>query len=408
MKKDESDKDSVSSGSCTCSDYENDYEWFYDSRKLKTSCMRFFIKSDFFIKNNNIKKDSPKKGKDSTKSTNSFNDKREIKTKQIYLNTNFKNLKQNSKRKNIIKLKRRSPLENNDLIKNMNLNHSKLNTNNSNYIINHRRRNNESMDLTFKNNEELKSLNKTYIAKPIPINSYNSKNLIGINRSTRVNLFPHNLKEYKFKNKFKFTSPMESLIIPNTSFSKKIGSLNTTTKNKDSIFKDKVIKVEKRPILQKINIDKAKAFFSPRRNNYNSLLNLTCFSDDRRVKKNIKNISNNNSTIIKPNFQTKGSAIKEKIVNETKNIILEPGQTFKPKIVSKRRLKPMINIVKNEDGTTNIITEKTTLTTITVNEIINSSKLSQDKSPSDIQKVRQHITKIYKTESITKPFSQKK
>ena len=409
MKKDESNNDSVSSGSCTCSDYEKDFEWFYDSRKLKTSHMRFFIKSDFFNKNNHIKKDSPKKEKDSTKNTNSFYNKREAKNKQISFNTNLKNLKQNLKRKNIIKLKRRSPLENNVLINSMNLKDSKLNSNNSKYIIRHRRTNNESMDLTFNNIEELKNLNRTYITKQSQINSYNSKNLSGINRSTKVNLFPHNLKEYKFKNKFKYTSPMQSLIIPDTSFSKKISSPIAATKKKDSTIKEKMIKTEKRPMLQKINIDKVKAFFSPRRNNYDSLLNLSCFSDDRREEKSFKNISNNNnSTIKKANFQIRGSAVKEKIVNETKNIILEPGQTFRPKIITKRKLKPMINIVSNEDGTKNIITENTTLTTITVNEIINSSKISQDKFPLDIQKVRQHITKIYKTETVSKPFPQKK
>ena len=408
MKKDKRDNDSVSSGSCTCSDYEKDYEWFYDSRMLKTSHMRFFIKSDIINKNNYIKKGSPKKGKDLTKNTKSFYNKKEAKTNQIYFNTNVKNIKQNSKRKNIIKLKRRSPLENNSLVKNMNTNDSKLNLNNSKYIIKHRRRNNVSMDLSFNNNEKLKNLNRTYVTKPSPINSYNRKILSGINPSTKVKFLPHNLKEYKFKNKFKYTSPMKSLIIPNSSFSKKIGSPNTTTKNKNSILKNKVIKSEKRPMLQKINIDKVKAFFSPRRNNYDSLLNLSCFSDDKREEKSIKNISNNNSTLYKTNFQLRGSAVKEKIVNETKNITIGPGQTFKPKIITKRKLKPMINIVSNEDGTKNIITENTTLTTITVNEIINSSKMPQKKFPLDIQMVRQHITKIYKTETVSKPFTQKK
>ena len=109
------------------------------------------------------------------------------------------------------------------------------------------------MDLTFNNNEELNNMNRTYVTRHFPINSYNSKNLRGINRNTNENLFPHNLKEYKFKNKFKYTSPMESLIIPDTSLSKTISSPNNKTKKKDSIFKDKVIKTEKRPILQKIN-----------------------------------------------------------------------------------------------------------------------------------------------------------
>ena len=410
MKKYENDNDSVSSGSCTCSDYEKDYEWFYDSRKLKTSYMRFFIKSDIVNKRNYPKVNSPKKGKDLNKNTNRiFNKKekgKETKTKQIYFNTN---IKPNSKRKNIIKLKRRSPLENSAVIKNMNKNDSKLNsTIKSKYIIKHQR-NNESMELTFNNIEELKNLNKTYATKHSPINSYTSKALSGVNKRTLLNVLPHNLKEYKYRNKYKFSSPMGSLIIPDSSFSKKISSPNNTLKKKDSIFKDKMIKTEKRPILQKINIDKAKVFFSPRRNNYNSLLNVSCFSDDRRVNKIFNSIiSNNSSTIKKSNIQTKGRGVKERIVNETKNITLEPGQTLKPKIITKRKLKPLINIVSNGDGTKNIITENTILTTITVNEIINSSKVSQNKFPLDIQKVRQHITKIYKIETESKPFSQNK
>ena len=46
MAKNESDNESVESGSCTCSDYDSDCSWFYDSRKLGTSYMRFCIISD--------------------------------------------------------------------------------------------------------------------------------------------------------------------------------------------------------------------------------------------------------------------------------------------------------------------------------------------------------------------------
>ena len=42
----ESDNESVESGSCTCSDYDPDCSWFYDSRTLGTSYMRFCILSD--------------------------------------------------------------------------------------------------------------------------------------------------------------------------------------------------------------------------------------------------------------------------------------------------------------------------------------------------------------------------
>ena len=43
MSEDKSDQESVESGSCTCSDYNEDMSWFYDSRNLKRSTMRFSI-----------------------------------------------------------------------------------------------------------------------------------------------------------------------------------------------------------------------------------------------------------------------------------------------------------------------------------------------------------------------------
>ena len=115
-----------------------------------------------------------------------------------------------------------------------------------------------------------------------------------------------------------------------------------------------------------------------------------------------------NANVINKNFQTKERIIKEKIVKETKTITLEPGQTIKPKNITKRILKPNTTVVKNEDGTENIIVENTVLTTVTVNEIVDSSELIQDKYPLDVQLVKQYITKIYKTEIENRPYNHKK
>ena len=95
-------------------------------------------------------------------------------------------------------------------------------------------------------------------------------------------------------------------------------------------------------------------------------------------------------------------------MNETKNLVLQPGQTVKPKTVSNRKLKPTTKIVTNDDGTQSIITENTTLTTTTINEILDSNKDYNDEYPLDIQLVRQHITKTYVTEIESKPFEPKK
>jgi len=63
-------------------------------------------------------------------------------------------------------------------------------------------------------------------------------------------------------------------------------------------------------------------FLNPGRNNYNTLLNFSCFSGDKRKEKNTNNIYSNNSTSYKTKFQERGKEVKEKIANETKNIIL--------------------------------------------------------------------------------------
>ena len=68
----------------------------------------------------------------------------------------------------------------------------------------------------------------------------------------------------------------------------------------------------------------------------------------------------------------------------------------------------MVSIVKNEDGSKSLITENTTLTTITVNELIDPSKVYQDVYPMDIQMVRQHVTKIYKIETENNPYTPNK
>ena len=72
-------------------------------------------------------------------------------------------------------------------------------------------------------------------------------------------------------------------------------------------------------------------------------------------------------------------------------------------------LKPITNIITNDDGTQNIITENTTLTTTIINELLDSStKKDDDKYPLDIQLVRQHITKTYVTEIESNPYVPKK
>jgi len=391
MKKNESFNGSVESGSCTCSDYEEDCDWFYDSKKLQTSFMRFFIKNEPFNKSDYFKNKLSLKELDSTDNSSSTYNIRETKIKQIY---NDKNIKIDSKRKNAIKIEKKTSYENNQM-KDL-MDKSKLTFNKSNYSIIQSERKNCTMDLISNNNDsEITKLNKTYVSK-YTANNYSSKTLNNFNKSTKLRILPDNLKDYNM--------PSEETFIPENIDDKEIKSPNTSTKRTIEVYmKDRLMKTEKKQKIQRINIDKAKAFFSPRRNNYNSFSNLSYFSDDRRGEKFI-----NNGYLKRKNFHAKGRAFKEKIVNETKNITLESGQIIKPKLITKRKLKPVVNIVKNEDGSQSIITENTTLTTITVNELIDPSKVNQDDYPMNIQIVRQHITKIYKIEIENNPYSPNK
>lgn len=391
MKKNESFNGSVESGSCICSDYEEDCDWFYDSKKLQTSFMRFFIKNEPFNKSDYFKNKLSLKELDSTDNSSSTYNIRETKIKQIY---NDKNIKIDSKRKNAIKIEKKTSYENNQM-KDL-MDKSKLTFNKSNYSIIQSERKNCTMDLISNNNDsEITKLNKTYVSK-YTANNYSSKTLNNFNKSTKLRILPDNLKDYNM--------PSEETFIPENIDDKEIKSPNTSTKRTIEVYmKDRLMKTEKKQKIQRINIDKAKAFFSPRRNNYNSFSNLSYFSDDRRGEKFI-----NNGYLKRKNFHAKGRAFKEKIVNETKNITLESGQIIKPKLITKRKLKPVVNIVKNEDGSQSIITENTTLTTITVNELIDPSKVNQDDYPMDIQIVRQHITKIYKIEIENNPYSPNK
>jgi hypothetical protein len=390
MKSNESFNESIESGSCSCSDYGEDFDWFYDSRKLQTSFMRFFIKNEPFNKNDYFKSKTPLKELDSTDNSNRTYNIRETKIKQIYNDIN------NSKRKNVIKIEKKISYDNNQMkeiiVK------SKPSLNKSNYSRKrNERKNNYTLDLISNNNAfEIRKMNKTYVSKFPVIKNYSNKTFNNFNKSAKLSILQDNLEE----NEYNYNIPSEKTFTPESITEKVIKSPDVTTKRTIEVFiKDRLMKTEKKPKIQKINIDKVKAFFSPRKNIFNSFTNLSYFSDHKRGEKYI-----NNSFIKRKNFKRKDRAFKEKIVNETKNITLEPGQIIKPKLITKTKLKPVVNIVKNEDGSQSKITENTTLTTITVNEFIDPSKVYQDDFPTDIQIVRQHVTKIYRIETQNNPY----
>ena len=403
----ESDNESVESGSCTCSDYNSDYSWFYDSRNLGTSYMRFCILSD---KDNIIIKNEKSQSMLGNKTIN-VNKIKDIKKDYFTNKTN--------KRKNVIKLTNSSSVKSQNAIFAAQKEKSKFyeNNNNSNSSsrFSLRRKKNENLDLLDNDNNDNK--NNKILSKTS--DKFNMKTHKDLNINTKsTDFFPINVDEYEHN----YSAPIENIYthsknlvtmhnmyrspISYSNKKRQIFNMNNQTEEitnkRRNIFNNNYQTEEKN---NKFDVEMPKIYQSPRRNFFKTFYNMKAFNDDINDEKiNDKNENN----VIHKNLQTKGRTIKEKIVKETKNITLEPGQTIKPRMMTKRKLKPHTSIVKNDDGSENIIIENTTLTTITVNEIIDSSKLYNDKYPLDVQLVKQYITKIYKTEIENSPYRPKK
>lgn len=399
MKGEESDNESVESGSCTCSDYDPDCSWFYDSRTLETSYMRFYIYG-ISNKNNIINKNKPLINRREEARNNTNNKIDEI--------TIDNNLKSNSKRKNVIKITRRSPYRNSGAIKDDHINKSKM-LNKTEYLMKNNK--NDSMELTLdnntnnednssnnNNNNNERKVHRTYMPKKYLMGNYSIPSFKEPEFSIDKNDFFQENIDDDFEQKLTEPSEKFDKFFMGDNFMTHAQRSPITTKGRFYKRRENRVeyKTEQKPKIQKINVDINRAFDSPNKNYNNSFSNINFFNEDNKDE---LFSSSSNSNYKNRNVQTRGRTIKEKIVKEIKNITLQPGQSIKPKIITKRKLKPVTNIIKNDDGSQNIITENTTLTTIIINEFIDSSKIYQDDYPLDVQLVKQHITKIYKIET---------
>ena len=382
----ESDQESVESGSCTCSDYNPDYSWFYDSRKLETSYMRFCIINDddqiIFKKNERTRVNLDE---NKIKKYNKTNEpKNEPKNEPIINPTN--------KRKNVIKISKSS--KRNEPINIINNNRRKANNININV---QNRQKIEGLDVSGNDNDDkYKNKSMSYKQKKIPSKNNSSSMLNEINTNTKLNNFFHdNFEDYEHN--------YSAVLVKNN-----FDDNNINLHRSPISFTNKTMNIFSHNKTEKkiINLNIPKGHVSPRLNIYDTFASGNYISDEEKSGRN--NNNDNLDNIIKKNFQTRGRIIKEKVIKEIKNITLQPGQTIKPRTVTKRKLKPNTTIIKNDDGTQNIITENTILTTITVNEIVDSSKMYHDEYPLDVQLVKQYITKIYKTEIENNPYRQKK
>ena len=375
MADEESDNKSVESGSCTCSNYNEDCSWFYDSRNLATSFMRFCILND---EDKIIIKKEKSRNTINDKNSNRINKYNELK-KDLFPNST-------NKRKNIIKITNNSSSgKKNDAINDDKIDKGKLNDNNLIKYCVTKQKDNDSFELT-------ESIDNRSFTKLSNLSNYfNNGTYSEMKMDSKIpNFFSDNMNEYEHN----YSAPIDTTYFHEKNINlhrspinyfnkrKKIFNINNKTEEKNKIFEP----------------DESKGYNRPRRSAYNSSKNTNDFIDNIKEKELYK------ANIINNNYQTKGRTIKEKIVKETKTITLQPGQTIKPKMLTKRKLKPNTIIVKNPDGSQNIITENTILTKITVNEMVDSSELYDDKYPIDIQLVKQYITKIYKTEIENNPY----
>ena len=373
----ENDSLSVESGSCDCSNYNSDISWFYLSENLKTSHFDFNIIID----------------KSKEKESSKINE-------EILENKAEQNIKeQNEIKVNLNKEIQR--IEMPKFIKNENNSTENLHTGIRKKYTDYRNkykmalRNNKSLELylnTEKNKNEINRKETEFKKDIIKDNKKEEE----INIKPQIN--NRHLTNKVYRNRF------FNLTIPNNE--NKNNKNNSSEKDEDIKINKKEEKDEKEEIDNKINLPRF------RRNFFNSYKNVKNFKE--RYKKEEENLKNNETKNNKEqnndeqNNQIRGKTLKEKVVNETKNLVLEPGKTIKPKIVTKRKLMPNVKIVTNEDGTQNMITENTTLTTTIINEILDSSEANNDNYPLDIQLVRQHITKTYITEIESNPYVPRK
>ena len=344
---DNEESESVESGSCVCSDYNSDCSWFYDSRDLGTSYMRFSIIAE--NEDDSFKKEKIEKYNKNNELEKGYYSNNERRAKRIYIKKPSYNKQDSFNKKDGLDY-----IDNNKKPYNYKNNYNSYNNYNYNYSEN-----------------EMK-----YAPSPSP------------------NFYPENYNEYENN----YSAPLEEDYYQDKNINYHRSPVNATSKRRFYFNLNNNAKNEEKSY----NYDNKKFEKSPR-NYYKSLKNNenndNIGEDEYNEEENGENIQ-----VINKNFQNKGKTIKEKIIKEVKNITLEPGETLKPKIITKKKLKPITTIVKNEDGSQSVIVENTVLTTVIVNEIIDTSTIYDDNYPVDVQFVKQYITKIYKTEIENNPY----
>ena len=386
----EKDSLSIESGSCDCSEYNSDMSWFYNSKNLSESSTHFSIiqnKKKLFEEKNIISNELTQDKKNE-----------EINQFPIKVNLNIEPQK--------ILMPKNIKSENNIQNDNTNLNIARKFTN---YRSKYR--------MALKNKNEMNQKDEGYNSDTNNENK-NEKNDEAKEENTRVNN-RHLTHKININKKIDINNTENENKGRRINFFRRFHAINKNNKEQE-YEKDKEItqnnnKEKDDEITKDNNKEKNQTNTtneSFRTKFFNSYKNFSRFrgkykeerererEKEKEKENNIKEEKNTEPL----NEPIRLKTLKEKIVNETKNLPLQPGQTIKPKIVTTRKLKPITNIVTNDDGTQNIIIENTTLTTTIINEILDESNKENDEYPLDIQLVRQHITKKYVTEIESNPY----
>ena len=409
MSQKENDSFSVESGSCDCSNYNSDISWFYLSQNLKTFHFELTLLKE-------------KKEEKKILSKDFSVDKKEENIEQKEIKVNLTNIP------NKIEIPKYIKNENDNLADYFRGNIKKKFTDyRSKYKM--ALKNKRSLEHYLNTEKNKNEINKE--------ESENKNDLIKVNKIEEENKINPKVNNRHFTNK----------VNRNRFFNINISN-NENNDKKYSIEKNKDINKEREKDLEKeednngdkeIKKNSTNDFGSKRRffNYYKYAHRFKTKNNEEKddikeninkdIKDDVKGIIKDNNDSLKDsiqnninksdqkqmnnnnnNNQIRGKTINEKVVKETKNITLQPGQSIKPKIVTKRTLKPKSTIVTNEDGTQTLITEYTYLTTTTINELIDSTTNNNDNYPLDIQLVRQYITKTYITEIESTPYIPKK
>lgn len=365
----DNESESVESGSCTCSDYDSDCSWFYDSRDLGTSYMRFCILKE------TENEESPLKDE-------------KLINKRFHRNNEQQYPNYDNRKKNYINIKNKKNDLNNDsnIDNDDNYGQNSFNKNydNINYL--------ETKNIPFKKKINLKTDYNNYNYK-FSNYSYGDINNDYPSDYQSKKFFPENYNKYEHN----YSAPIEINNYNDKDMGGQRSPVNMTSKRRYYYNLNKNKNEEKGyDNYKKVGMQ------SPR-NYYKNLKNIDiAISDDDNYDEDEENAESINVT--NKVYENNGRTIKEKIIKEVKTINLEPGETVKPKMITKKKLKPITTIVKNDDGTQSLITENTVLTTVIVNEIVDSQTLYDDNYPIDVQLVKQYITKIYKTEIDNSPY----